>query len=149
MSGTATITNWRKLFSSFFLSFFYSFLFISIVWVKMAHVPWSNCTRSSTWMVWPIDLGPFHLFYLCLGGGGDCWTRKYWSPLGCYRQGYCWEGRVPWGPAGRGRVTLSVPWTGWSPPRNMDLNTLSVWPLVFCMWFQDCIMYFYPVHVSF
>ena len=57
----------------------FSFLFILIVWVKVAHVPWRNCTRSAAWMVWPTGLGHLLPSYLYPGGacGGGCWTRKF------------------------------------------------------------------------
>ena len=47
---------------------FFSFLFILIVWVKVAHVPWRNGTRSATWMVWPTGLGHLPPSYLYPGG---------------------------------------------------------------------------------
>ena len=47
---------------------FFSFSFILIVWVKVAHVPWRNCTRSATWMVWPTGLGHLPPSYLYPGG---------------------------------------------------------------------------------
>ena len=59
---------------------FFSFLFILIVWVKVAHVPWRNCTRPATWMVWPAGLGHLPPSYLYPGGawrGRGCWTRKF------------------------------------------------------------------------
>ena len=34
----------------------------------MAHVPWRNCTRSATWMVWPTGLGHLPPSYLYPGG---------------------------------------------------------------------------------
>ena len=48
---------------------------------KVAHAVWRICTRSSTWMVWPIGLGPFNLFTyaLVVGGGGGRWTWKYFA----------------------------------------------------------------------
>ena len=59
---------------------FLMFSFFLIVWVKVAHVPWRNCTRSATWMVWPTGLGHLTPSYLYPGGawrGGGCWTRKF------------------------------------------------------------------------
>ena len=88
---------------------FFSFLFILIVWVKVAHVPWRNCTRSATWMVWPTGLGHLPPSYLYPGGawrGGGCWTRKFCivhlSPLLLRLRGVGGRGRVfalPCGPA--------------------------------------------------
>ena len=55
------------------LFFSFSFLFILIVWVKVAHVPWRNCTRSAAWMVWPTGLGHLPPFlpvpWWCVEGG--------------------------------------------------------------------------------
>ena len=67
----------------FFFFFFFSFLFILIVWVKVAHVPWRNCTQSATWMVWPTGLGHLAPSYLCPGGVWRGWGLLDTEVLHC------------------------------------------------------------------
>ena len=100
---------------SFF--FFFSFLFIPIVWVKVAHVPWAFYSFRLYGSRWPMFPGgtahglqhgwsglqvwvtfPLPTCAPVVPGRGGCWTRKYCivhlSPPLLRLQGVGGRGRV-------------------------------------------------------